>query len=180
MYTKYQILNTKYRRGFTVVELMVSMGLFVILAALASGTFIQTLRTQRMITDLSAANDNATQTLERIAREIRTGFIFSTPSEDVLKFINYEGNAVTYKLINNGKPHGSIGKCVGDTGCDADGGFKLITPPEVKIQKLKFRLKGDVKDSLAPRVTILLEVSSVNNIKTNLQTTVSARTLISD
>jgi prepilin-type N-terminal cleavage/methylation domain-containing protein len=176
------MLNSKFKiqnsnNGFTVVELIVSMALFVVLAALASGTFIQTLRTQRMITSLAAANDNATQTLERITREIRTGFIFSVPSEGILKFINYEGDAVTYKMISDSSGSGSVGKCVGDTGCDEDKNFKLITPPEVKIKNLKFRLKGDVNDGFAPRVTIVLEVASVNDMKTNLQTTVSARTL---
>ncbi len=171
--TKFYILNSG--GGFTVVELMVSMALFVVLAALAAGTFIQSLKTQRMITALSASNDNATQTIERLTREIRTGFFFSAPSEDVLKFVNYEGNSIAYKLVN-----GSVGRCVGDAECNEDKNYQLITPPEVKIKNLKFKLKGTIKDNLAPRVTILLDVSSLNNMKTNLQTTVSARTLISE
>lgn len=172
--SKFKILNSK--SGFTVVELMVSMALFVVLTALSAGIFIQTLRTQRLITALSAANDNATQTIEQIAREVRTGFIFSVPStNDVLKFTNYKSEAVVYKLVGN-----SVGRCVGVAECDNDANFKLITPPEVKVKSLKFILKGAVKDNLSPRVTILLRISTVNNIETNLQTTASARTLISD
>lgn len=157
------------KSGFTIVELLVAMSLFLILVAVATGTFIQTLKTQRVITELTAANDNATQTMEQMAREIRTGLGFADSTENLLKFTNYRNESVSYKLIGN-----SISKCTGDCSNDAD--FRPITAPEVKVERLKFIISGkELTDNFPTRVTIALTVTGPKDIKVNLQTTVSAR-----
>jgi len=156
-------------KGFTIVELMVSMSLFLVLISVATGTFVQTLRTQRLITDLAYANDNATQALEQIIREVRTGSGFSGSTNTLLKFVNYKNETVNYKLTGH-----FISRCVGN--CPTDSEYQPITAPEVQVERLSFIVSGtDPSDNLASRVTIALSVKGPRDIKVNLQSTVSSR-----
>lgn len=159
------------KKGFTIIELMVATSLFLVLVAVATGTFIQTLKTQRTITELAAANDNATQAVEQMSREIRTGFNFVESTNTILKFTNYRSEQVSYKLVGN-----SISRCVG--GCQADTDFLPITAPEVKVERLNFTTSGiNLTDNFPPRITITLSIMGPKNIKVNLQTTVSSRVI---
>lgn len=154
----------KNREGFTMIELLVAMGLFSIVVSIASATFVQSLRAQRQIVALMAANDNAGLALEQIVREIRTGKEFSTVGTS-LSFINYLNESVTYNL--NGQA--------------IERNNKPITASSVKVHYLNFALFGeDVDDGKSTRVTIALGISAPGLLEefiTNLQTTVSARTL---
>ena len=159
------------QKGFTIIELLVAMSLFLVLVAVATGTFIQTLRTQRIITELTAANDNATQVIEQMSREIRTGFSFVDSTDTTLKFVNYRNEQVSYKLVG-----GSISRCVG--GCQSDTDFLPITAPEVKVERLKFTNSGiDLTDNFPPRITVTLSILGPKDVKVNLQTTVSSRVI---
>ena len=155
--------------GFTIVELMVAMSLFLIVLAVATGTFVETIQAQRTITSLMAANDNATQAIEQIAREIRTGAGFTTDGS-ILRFTNYNRDAISYKRVGN-----SVGRCV--TNCFGDINFKLLTTPEVEVTRLKFILSGQEEDNLAARVTMSLSILGPKDIGVDLQTTVSSRIL---
>lgn len=160
--SKLHHLNSK--DGFTLIELMVAMSLFVIVVGIASGTFVRSLRTQRQVVSLMAANDNASFALERMVREIRTGTAFSSAG-DRLSFTNDEGEAVSYDIAEgavrrNGQP---------------------LTASTVLATHLAFSLSGaEVGDGQSTRVTIFLGVSArgrMESFVTRLQTTVSARVL---
>jgi prepilin-type N-terminal cleavage/methylation domain-containing protein len=151
--------------GFTLMELLVVSGLFLILIGLATGTFVQTMKTQRTITKLSESMNNVAFVMEQMSREIRVGFSFSGGG-DTLSFINSSDEFVTYKKNNDG-----IERCINNN-------CAVITSPDVTISNLGFRLQGEVPgDNIASRVTILLSVSDGRNIEVNLQTTVSSRVL---
>lgn len=152
------------RGGFTIIELMVAMSLFVIVVGIASGVFIRSLRTQRALVSLMAANDNASQTLEQMTREIRTGTAFSANGSR-LSFTNAEDKPVSYdltegKLERNGK---------------------TLTASNVLVKYLAFVVRGaEVGDGVSTRVTILLGISSrgkMESFVTRLQTTVASRVL---
>jgi prepilin-type N-terminal cleavage/methylation domain-containing protein len=64
------------KKGFTLVEVLVAMGIFAIVVAIATGGFVSSLRTQRQVASLISAQSNASLVLEQIAREVRTGFLF--------------------------------------------------------------------------------------------------------
>jgi len=162
-------------RGFTIIELLVAMGLFVILVGIASGGFIKVLRTQRLIVELMAANDNVSSALEQMAREIRTGYNFSKISETELQFVNADNVVVFYRLNN-----GVIERGVEDEfGRRTD---KKITSDKVKISNFKINLLGNNDgDGYPPRITISLSVGINNkyfeNVSVNIQTTISSRIL---
>lgn len=162
------------QKGFTMIELIVAMGIFVTLLAAATGGFVQALRAQRAIVALMTANDNASLILEQMAREIRVGYNFQTSaSEDELTFVNGYNEIVTYRLNNQGIERGVGGGLSGAT-------FQRLTAQVARIDGIKFRLQGAQSgDGEAPRVTVNLAVGArgrgVENIIVNIQTTVSAR-----
>lgn len=154
------------------VELLVAMALFIISVTIASGGFIRALKTQKAIVALIAANDNASLSIEQMAREIRTGSDFSLNGED-LTFLNVYNTQVTYRLNNSTN---AIEKSEGGNN------FRPITAANVKINSLKFYLFGQSSgDNYSPRITITSNISpdipAIQNISANLQTTVSARML---
>lgn len=158
------------RTGFTVVELIVAIGLFTTLFGIVSGSFINALRTERRIVALVSANDSAQGSLEQMAREIRTGLNFDLrfdlrPEGD-LTFTNYKGENITYTLGEESIKRG------------VDDAFKPITADNVRARSLQFFL-CDPLDCPVPRVTIATGISaadsSLDAIILNMQTSVSAR-----
>ena len=154
----------KNTKGFTIIELMVAMSLFVIVVGISSGVFVRSLRTQRQLVALMAANDNASQTLEQMTREIRTGTAF-TASGSRLSFTNATDEAVTYDF----------------TGGRIERNGKALTASNVLVKYLRFLVRGaDVGDGLSTRITVFLGVSAKGKMEsfvTRLQTTIASRVL---
>jgi prepilin-type N-terminal cleavage/methylation domain-containing protein len=160
--------------GFTMVELLVAMGLFVILTSITTAGFIQALRSQRALVALMAANDNASLALEQMSREIRLGYNFQTNvSRDALTFVNAYNEIVTYRLRNQAIERGTGNVLSGMT-------FYPLTSGIARIDSIQFRLAGERSgDGSPPRITINLLVGArgrgLENIAVRIQTTVSAR-----
>lgn len=154
----------KNKAGFTIIELMVAMALFVIVVGIASGVFVRSLRTQRSLVALMAANDNASQALEQMTREIRTGTAF-TASGSRLSFTNAADEPVAYDLA----------------GGRIERNGKALTASNVLVHYLSFAVRGaEVGDGLSTRVTVFLGVSAKGRLEsfvTRLETTVAARVL---
>ena len=167
--------NLKKNSGVTLIELLVSSSLFIVLVALASSTFIQALRTQRTVTNLSDSLNNISFATEKMAREVRTGFNFQGGNGEVstLSFTNSEGDNVNYRMITFSGTSG-IGECIGT--CSSDSDFSPITSNQVNIDSLSFLLQGTQSgDGAPPRVTFLVSVAGEKDIRVNLQTTISSR-----
>lgn len=177
------------RKGFTIIELLVTIGLFSVIVAIAAGGFTSALRAQRQVAALISAQANAGLALEQIAREARTGYLFChdtsgvptcscTVSVDVwtcseLNFINGYGTEVNYAIADGGL-----------TKKESGGAAQPVTSDNVFVSNLTFRLFGHQEgDHWTPRITILMGVSPSSTDPVlranvlNLQTTVSARTI---
>lgn len=175
-----QISNV--RNGFTIIELLVAMGIFVLLLGVVVGIFLNALRTQRSLVALMAANDNASLALEQMMREIRTGSGFCIASGNgcsaspvllkgsAIRFTNASDATVIYQ-------HDSANKTILRSG---DGGvsFLAITGNNVEIRNLNFILQ--TPDPVwPPRITLAIRVGltdpNLASIANDIQTTVSAR-----
>lgn len=158
--------------GFTLVELMVAMTVFLILVSLSTAIFIQTLRTQQEITGITGDNESASEVLEQISRDVRTGTNFAIPDQHTLTFMSTQENneVVGYKLVGN-----SIARCLG--GQCQQGTYNAMTPQSVNIADMSF--VGMNLTSGVPRITITIAVTTPTStqpqVDTYLQTTVSAR-----
>ncbi len=163
------------RRGFTVIELLVAMGIFLVLISIVSGGFISSLRTQRELTGLISINDNANLTLEQMMREFRTGYHFSKVSQSELEFVNAENKIVSYKFVGGAIERGESDMLTVKT-------YRKITADNVNIKNFNIELMGgDAGDGYQPRITIAISIVGTSkylqNIPVNVQMTVSPRTL---
>lgn len=160
------------------VELLVAVSLFAVIASISIGGFVRALRTQRQVAALIAANSNVSIALEQIAREIRTGSLFCTgvtsalcPTSSHLAFVNARAETVVYRLFG-----GAVERLV------VGGIFQKITGGNVSIRYLRFVLFGNLStDTYPPRVTIAIGVSAkevgVSGTIVRFQTTISSRVL---
>ncbi|MBI5732488.1 hypothetical protein HY967_00825 [Candidatus Jorgensenbacteria bacterium] len=186
-------------RGFTVVELVVAIGVFTVATGLIAGAFIQALRSQQMTNSLMVLNSNMSLVLEQIAREMRTGYNFSLnsvngsgctqdfirkppypnitiPRFDSITFIRPRGNGtstVTYTWNNT--TH-SIDRS------ESGEPFEPLTASNVFVDELCFAETENVINSNFPwRILITLAAHPNNRELTqnilHLQTVVSARIL---
>ncbi len=169
------------------MELLVAIGLFSVVVAIAVGGFTNALRTQREVAALIAAQSNAGLALEQIAREVRTGYFFCHDSSGAstcscslngfaltcsnLSFENASGAAVGYSLANNALARSENGSPA-----------QPITSDNVAVRYLIFTLFGNAEGSQwNPRITISIGVApnsadpALQSDVLNLQTTVSAR-----
>lgn len=180
--------------GFTLVELIVAIGIFLAVVAIASGIFIRAVRTQQFVNDIMAVNSNASLALEQTMRELRSGFSFEVTDAngvcnsaggfgDTLTFIRVRGAATTTVVYQWNKTDHNIERIEGTPPAPIQ--TTVLTATNVKVNQLCF-LKSQIDNyNLAPwRISLFLKVGSNNDSSAanivNLQTTVSARILPSE
>ncbi len=157
------IISKNKKSGFTIVELLVAMSIFIILVTIATGAFIQALRSERRLLALMSVSNNVSLVLEQMTREIRTGYLFSAGGTELSFSSAASVGDITYNL-NGGKIQRNN---------------QDVTASNVSVSNLRFIVSrsGDVCNPW--RVTILATVNAfpatVNPI--TLQTTASSRIL---
>lgn len=158
------------QKGFTIVEMLISIGLFVTVITVTSAAFLVGLRAQRQIISILNANDNASYAMEVMSRDIRMGKTFFSPLSEILTFLNYKGEAVVYRLNNN-----AIERSI------AGDDFQTLTASNVRVLRLDFHVTGEKRfDNEQTRITITIQISTkygAQEVITNLQTTISPREL---
>jgi prepilin-type N-terminal cleavage/methylation domain-containing protein len=170
------------RTGFVLVELMIAIGVFLVVATIAVGGFARSLRTIRQNAALVSASGNTSLALEQMTREMRTGYDFCTNGQvctlpDALSFKNAKGDVIQYSLVDNI----IVRTCTVSGGtCDGDPGDRPITPATTVIKSLSFVTLGtEPGDKYQPRVTITVGVTAkeagLQSAVTTFQTTVSSR-----
>lgn len=174
---------TKLCGGFTLVELLVALGLFSVVILISMGGFVRALRTERQLSAFALVNSNMSLLLEQMAREIRTGANFCVNgnfcgSSSVLSFTNARGEPVAYCFDGGDQ---AIERVVGGGPCGTGQGQK-VTARNVAVQYLTFIVSGNQSnDGYPSRITVLTGAApqdpSASSYTVNLQTTVSARVL---
>lgn len=166
----YKNKNHNKEDGFTMIELIVAIGIFGLVIGMTVGIFVLALASQRRIIALRNAQDNIRFTVEAIAREIKTGKNFSGGGSSV-SFTNAKGEATGYRLNNN----------IIEKSSDGGVNYFAVTGSEATVNYLNFYLMGQAGgDGLEPRITVAVGVTSgVGNQTANLkvQTTISERSL---
>ncbi len=167
------IIHHPSSSGFTLVELLIAMSLFLVVLVVASSTFVQSLKSQRAAAELIAVNDNASLTIEGIAREIRTGIEFSVPIKSELHFTNARGKKVIYRWNDADL---TIEKN------ENSGAFERVTATNVAVKRLVFVGSGlGPSDKKQSKITIGLEIGgkskSLQETTVRLETTISPRAI---
>ncbi len=191
------------KRGFTLVELMVSIGIFGVVATISIGTLLVMIDANRKAQSVSTALTNLSFVIDNMTRNIRTGYDYhcsnrtgenpSLPSsganqdcsgadENTIVFTDGRtGNRVGFRLYGE-----TIQRKVSDTTDPRFARWLPVTNSTVSVEMFRIEVQNtdtyyDDGDTLQPRV--LLVVSGVVNegleseTAFNLQADVTQRVL---
>jgi prepilin-type N-terminal cleavage/methylation domain-containing protein len=181
------------KQGFTLIELIVAIGIFSIVIVLGLGSLLRITNANRYSNAAGAAVENMGFVLEEMSRSLRNGFLYhcditvgslqdprncgfgGSPASSIA-FENIPGDFLDatdqhgYRLEN-----GRIEKFT-----DGNSGVYVpLTDPSVTITNLRFYVVGTVPgDNIVPRVMILVNgTATTGSVETkfDLQTTVMQR-----
>ena len=185
----------KYKKAFTLVEILVSIAIFSLLIAGPTGFFISSIKGQKKALSSQELIDNASYFLEYFSRAVRmaqkakdTGCLsFSNLNYELIagpgiKFVNYKGECQeiflfldeqtkTYRIKEIRKALDGIPK----------EGF--LTASNLEVSSFQVKLSGETQgDNLQPKVTVLLKMKGTSqseemNPEISIQTTLSQRNL---
>jgi prepilin-type N-terminal cleavage/methylation domain-containing protein len=144
-------MKRKRARGYTLIELIVSVGLFALVMMLVSGAYLMMINVTRQAQGLATGIDNLSFTLETMTRTIRTGTNYSCNSGGdcssggtTFSVTNSSGTTMVYTLSNGAIMQNNV----------------VLTDPSVNVTSLKFYVTGTSKtsngDYQQPHVTITI------------------------
>lgn len=180
---KYKTQNKK--NGFTLLEMIISMGVFAVAVLIAVSSLLALTNAQRKALVFQSTQDNLRFAMEAMTRDIRTGNFYYCGAnlDDIpptasfkdcssggpsLNFTNVSGQRITYQNLDNRIQKSQDG-----------GNFQSLTSSDVGIEYLTFYVIGSPDDDeFHPRITIVARGvsgsgSSISEL--SLQTTVSQR-----
>lgn len=156
----------KETKGFTLIEVLVSMSLFTVVVTMSVGTLLVLIDANSKAQSMQLVMTNVSFALDSMTREIRTGYQYECKSlhsslteTDVATFVTapdcsggqsnfaftesgdsltagHGSNRIAYRFADDGNGNGSIERRLG-TDSGADE-WQAITAPEVDIETLDF------------------------------------------
>ncbi len=172
--------NTK--RGFTLIEIMVSLSVFIIIMTVSLGSILSILDTNTKSQTKKTAMDNLSFALESMSRTVRFGTNYYCGSTTInpppaldcggggnsLSIRSAEGSLIVYSLLG-----GRIMKTV-------NGASSPVTSAETTITRLTFYVfNSSPSDAYQPRVVMVVSGTVGSQTSTqsifNLQTMMSQR-----
>jgi len=180
-----KILKNK-KSGFTLVELIVSLGLFTVVMMISTSALLSLADTNKKVQSMRIAFDNLNLALESMSREIRMGSVYTcnpslpvilvpgtagsncTGGNSTVAFFPQNGDTMVYRL------NGSIVQRSKDGGSN----FSDITSSNVIINELMFYVRGALLTSgNQPHLTISLDGTAGSRVssKFRIQTTITQR-----
>ena len=146
--------NGAAQRGYTLVELIVAVGLFAFVMTIAAGSYLTMIGLNERTQGLVSGINNLSSALESMTRSIRTGYGYNcaglgdcSSGASSLSFTNASGQAVTYTLGTQTGRNGTVG--------DITANGSPLTDPSVDITDLTFYVFGSSSaDENQARITI--------------------------
>jgi prepilin-type N-terminal cleavage/methylation domain-containing protein len=179
------MIGANHNRGYTLLEIIVSIGIFSLVVLVAVSTFQSINEGQRSALASQNTQESMRYALEVMSKEMRSAkaktpkcggntsnkvFNMNT-AQDNLYFQNKNNECVRYYLSNN------------QLYIDRNGTPLSITPDEIRVSELKFSVKDDAIatfHTVQPTVTMAMKVemaktSQMHKNEIYLQTTISSR-----
>lgn len=88
----------KRRRGFTIVETMISATLFTIVIGVVLAVYLFSSRTFAVLANFARVDQNNRVALDTMTREIRAAQIVTSNTPTSISFVNESTNSVTYSF----------------------------------------------------------------------------------
>jgi len=162
--------NKKQNRGFTIIEMMIAIAIFLIVVTIGIGALLNTNLIHQKTQDMRSILDNLSFVMEDMSRNIRTGSEYSSTGTGEISFKASPSNDVWEYVISS-----NIQRVI------AGGPPVTLTPSEIEIDPSvsSFTITGEEPtDDFQPFVTIKLvgTITSRGNVTPfSLQTSVSQR-----
>lgn len=172
MLLKKQIINSK--EAFTLLEMVISMGIFIILFTLILAIYSYMLKAEQRTIQISKLQGEAQLLMEIITKKVRntrldydyvgysTGITYP---EDELALLDKVGNLIVFKLKEGSLNVCSQGDCVNDSD------FYSIPPQDIFITGLDFFISPlvnpfslDNPPTEYPRVTIVMNLQNTQGV----------------
>lgn len=140
-------------RGFTLIEIVVSVGIFSLVMLVVTAAYLTLMTLDREARTTNEIVANLAFAVDSMGRNIRTGTTYSCAGAgngtcSQFSFIDSQGQTVTYLLKGN-----SIGQCT-NGGCTSSNAISL-TDPRITITSLVFYVRGvGTGDNSEPQVTM--------------------------
>ncbi|MFA5387567.1 MAG: prepilin-type N-terminal cleavage/methylation domain-containing protein [Candidatus Paceibacterota bacterium] len=190
-------INAEKSKGFTLIEMIIAIGIFSVLMGVLSGIFLASMKSQKHIVYTQSLIDNTNYVLDYMSRYLRMAqkdyigdcvgrekdnFDPSNASSSVITFLDYkEGGGRCHQfLLENGELKERIS--ADQTAANFEEAQSL-TSDRVKITNLQFNVAGGANyDEKQPRITILIgaeaDTEDLDPLpEINVQTTISQRNL---
>lgn len=171
-------------RGFTIVEMLVSISLFTVVVLVAVGALTTVTTANKKVQSVRTVMDNLNFATESLARSLRAGQTYhcgttgtltdpndcTSSGESSMAFQSEDGR--TFVIRQNGT--------VLQKSTDGGSAFLDITSPDVEISNVQFFVSGaTLGDSRQPRVLFVVEgtagIRDADKTDFRLQTTVTQR-----
>lgn len=146
--------NFQSKRGYTLIELIIAVGIFALVMVLASGAYFMMINLNRQTQAVVTGINNLSYALETMSRQMRMGINYicngigdCAGGGSTLSFTDETGASVTYSLVN-----GSIVQTT-------NGVSSILTDPAVSISSLVFYANGTARapvDYQQSRVTMIV------------------------
>ena len=172
-YVPYNTLHLQEKRGFSLIEVLVSLSIFTVVVTISVGILMVLVAAHAKAQNTQAVMTNLSFALDSITREIRTGSDYFCGTHDTLPIsgetsqncpdgglalsFTEGGESLTQGMgsrriglrLNNGAIERRLG---------SSGSWAPVTSPEVEITALYFYVNGVTRqDSNSPIVIIYLE-----------------------
>ena len=130
-------------KGFTLIELIVAVGLFAVIMVLSAGAYYVIIGADRNAQSVSTGIDDVSFALEAMTRDIRTGYDYCGRGSALTKacsasqfvFRSQDGTETAYAL-------GSQSDGAGGTVGDIEKNGNPLTDPSINITSLAFYPQG--------------------------------------
>ncbi len=163
-----QTNSKRGQSGFSLIELIVALAVFVVVVVTANGIFSLSIVSHRKISSQQETLETGRFLLESISKEVRFSRIYNSDGASLqLSVRNQDGEDITYTFDNGNK---QISKIVG-------GGTVVLNDPNMAVAG-QFMVSRSGTAIAHPLVTIIMQVADKRG-KTELNSVVSLQTSIS-
>lgn len=163
------------QRGFTLIEMIVAVGLFSVVMLISVGALLSLVGANRKAQALQSVMNNLSIAVDGMVRSIRMGSGYSCDAGgdcagggDVFSFVPFGGGDRWFFYEDGGRLYRST------TGSTFDG--QPLTAPEIRIDTLKFYAIGTTPgDTVQPKVVIELQgTAGTDKMKTTTTFSIQA------
>ena len=189
------------KRGYTLVEVLVAVSIFVIFVSAPTGIFISSLKGQKRALAQREIIDGSSYFSEYIGRFLRMAkkdlngeclnglpkYNYSTSTAGIvgIRFVNYHYKCQEFYLTSEGRIYQRISSSTSSNDFPSTSSAPALTPEDfiISTSSSKFLVfNAEQTDNLQPRVTIFLDAETKAQkpearAKIKIQTTVSQRDL---